>query len=582
MAYQNSISLGIKLQPSKEVQTELETVIRELEKNSNIDLKLDTSQINKSLKEFGDTLSTISSQIKNGFNFGSVFNGQASGIDNVTNKLKEEQKAIEQTANTMKTLSNTKVQVLNDDGSVKETLKDITKLQDGISKTITLTNDLKNKKITASTTDNSGKEYSKLFDEANAKELQMIEKIAKANEKTQLNRKDSSKNDEIKQAEAVNKALEEEYILRQKLDATKSKMQSSVNTLSSNSKNSNNLNGFIDESVIKNIQTRLNSINTNSADSEIKELQTAIKNLSSSEPQIVRVQNAVLKLENNLKNMNGKYSGLVGDSSSKQELNNYIAQIENLKKVLSSLNSGESFNGAKLSQELNKGTNASRELSTAVKNSSSALRLAQKDATTFGQAIKNTLQNTGLYLGTYQAIQMISNAFKSGVKTVIDMDTSLGNLNKVANMTNEQLLQMRDSAVSMGKELGRSSIEIANAQAEFGRLYKTQDEINAMTKVSVMGANVMDGVTSAEVAKGLTTVVSSMKLEAKDSMDILDSMNEIQNNFRVGASDMLNALAEVGSTAYTSGTNLKQVEGYITSIAVATGKSGDEIGNSFF
>ena len=45
---------------------------------------------------------------------------------------------------------------------------------------------------------------------------------------------------------------------------------------------------------------------------------------------------------------------------------------------------------------------------------------------------------------------------------------------------------------------------------------------------------------------------------------------------------MLNALAEVGSTAYTSGTNLKQVEGYITSIAVATGKSGDEIGNSFF
>lgn len=43
---------------------------------------------------------------------------------------------------------------------------------------------------------------------------------------------------------------------------------------------------------------------------------------------------------------------------------------------------------------------------------------------------------------------------------------------------------------------------------------------------------------------------------------------------------MLEALSEVASTAKTSGTELANVEGYITAIAEATGESGSEIGNA--
>jgi TP901 family phage tail tape measure protein len=439
--YKNSILLGVKLRPTAEVQAELNTLISQLNGNSNIRLGIDTNQANQSLKEFSNTLTTITNQLKNGINL----NGNTDNID--------------------------------------------------------------------------------------------------------------------KQEQAV-----------RRLSSTITNMQNKLNTASSN--------GFINESVLTNLQNKLNGINTNTAESEIKELQRTINNLGSTDSQIVRLQNAITKMETGLTNMKGKYSTLVGDSSSRTQLDAYTSQVEKLKTILNSLQNGGTISGAKLASELNLGTNANRDLTNAVRNSSSAFKLAQNDANSFGSSIKNALSNAGLYVGTYQAIQMMANTFKDAVSTVIQMDTALGNLNKVVSMSSAQLLQMRDNAVEMGKELGRSSIEVANAQAEFGRLYKTQNEINSMTKVSVMGANVMDNVTSADVAKGLTTVITSMKLESKDSMDILDSMNEIQNNYRIGAKDLLNALAEVGSTAYTSGTNLKQVEGYITSIAVATGKSGDEIGNS--
>lgn len=43
---------------------------------------------------------------------------------------------------------------------------------------------------------------------------------------------------------------------------------------------------------------------------------------------------------------------------------------------------------------------------------------------------------------------------------------------------------------------------------------------------------------------------------------------------------MLNALAEVGSTAKTSGVELDELTGYITALTVATGKSGSEVGTA--
>jgi TP901 family phage tail tape measure protein len=131
-------------------------------------------------------------------------------------------------------------------------------------------------------------------------------------------------------------------------------------------------------------------------------------------------------------------------------------------------------------------------------------------------------------MSTYQAINMVFNAFKDGLKTVIDMNTEMANLNKVVDMSKSQLASMSDSAVQMGKDLGQSSVEVAKAQAEFGRMYKDSSTINELSKTAIMGANVMDDTSTAEVAKGLTTIISSMKLEAKDSMTILDSMNEIK------------------------------------------------------
>ena len=206
--------------------------------------------------------------------------------------------------------------------------------------------------------------------------------------------------------------------------------------------------------------------------------------------------------------------------------------------------------------------------------------LSTRNAVSFGSAIGDVAKAVGIFDITHRAINATMNSFSNGVEDVVAMDTALADLNKVVDLSKSQLLSMRDASVEMGKALGRSSIDVAQGMAEFGRQYKNIEDIKRMTEASIIGANVMDGMSSGDVAKGLTTILNSMKMESTEVMTIIDSMNEIQNRYRISATDMTNALAKVGSVANTSGVDLQELEGYITAVTVATGKAGDEVGTA--
>lgn len=531
MAYKNGIQLNVNLTPLNDLKKELDSTIKALEKDNNLKLNINVNEISTSFKEIANIIGSLSTQLNKSFKI------DTSSIDNVGNKLKNIQN-LSSTSNTFK---------INSDGTT-ELVKSVDKINVGLGETITLTKDLEGKLTATSNIDYSKKQ--KEVDEQYKLQLKDLQEL---------------NNLELKR--------------QQELEKSQQKVKSIQETLNSKLSNSSK-NNLIDESVLKNLQKELNAINVDTPISKIKELKTQINNLGSSDNQIVKLQNEINKMISGLTSLKSKYGGLVGNSNSKKELEDYISEINKLKSTLNDLKSGKSLTGNQLSQQFTTARSASKELTNAVKDNASALKLAQKDASSFGDTIKHAFQSAGIFTSVYDGIRLISNGFKEGLQSVIDMDTALGNLNKVVNLSSQQLIQMRDSAVEMGKELGRSAVEVANAQAEFGRLYKDQNQINEMTRVSLMGANVMDGVSADEVAKSLTTIVTSMKKNATDSMSILDSMNEIQNNYRVGADDLMKALAEVGSTAYTSGANLEKVEGYITAISVATGQSGDEVGNA--
>jgi methyl-accepting chemotaxis protein len=74
----------------------------------------------------------------------------------------------------------------------------------------------------------------------------------------------------------------------------------------------------------------------------------------------------------------------------------------------------------------------------------------------------------------------VVNAVKNGVQYVTEMDTALTNLSKVVDMSKNQMNEMRDSAISLGKELGKNSAEIMAGMAEWALDIAEENNISVM------------------------------------------------------------------------------------------------------
>lgn len=392
-----------------------------------------------------------------------------------------------------------------------------------------------------------------------------------------------------KLSEEEEKYIEQIYKANDALDVKKMKLQSVVDGLYSR--------GNIPENELNNsgLNEMISGLNLGSSGVDFERINQALQKQLTLEKEIISTKkqeqketaNAIkqqLDLVDKVEKVKDKYNSQIDAIEKVNEAflksskgSSLKTELENIRTEVNNLNPS---NVNELNNHMSKLDATIKNTKTDISVMGKEWSLATNNANTFTGAIGEALKKVGIFNIGYDIINGIENQFKDGVQSVIEMDSALADLNKVVDLSKSELLEMRNASVSLGKELGRNAVDVASGMAEFGRQYKDLEKIKEMTEASIIGANVMDNVTSGEVAKGLTTVITSLKLESSEAINIINKLNEVQNNYRVESGDMLNALAEVGSTAKTSGVELNDLTGYITALTVATGKSGDEVGTA--
>lgn len=490
MAREQSLLINIEFESEASISKKLNALLKNIQKNNAFKIDLDTSSFNNSLKGLSSELNKINQQLNNTFN-ASMYSNQASQINNVTSAYKEQLATAKQIDNVSS--KTTKVS-LNPDGSVKEALSDVTKLNVGLGQTATIVNNVKSGMSTMT--------QSVSFDKIN-----------------------------------------------NTIDSMKSKLES----LKSNN--------FIDDSVIGGLQSKLNSINTNTPEKEILELQSVINNLGNSESQIVRVQNAISKMQSNLTSMKGKYGNLVGDSSSINELKAYEGEIKNLQSILQKLNGGTTFSGSKISSELNKASSASKDLKNSVVQSSNALRLASKEASTLGDSLSRAFKNSGIFISTYQVFNIIRN----GLTDIKNLDDALRDLKRVSDDVSASLINSFVSqANSMAIALGNTTEGVIKATTTFKQLgYTFKEASEYMAKNSIILSNVGD-MSAEDSANAIVSILKGFRMEASQTTSVVDMLNEAGNRFAITTGQLAEGL-RVGSASLAIANNdLAQSSALIT------------------
>ena len=192
----------------------------------------------------------------------------------------------------------------------------------------------------------------------------------------------------------------------------------------------------------------------------------------------------------------------------------------------------------------------------------------KQQAAQSGNAMTRALENAYKFLRFYLVgglLVRVVNAFRDSINTVTELDTSLTELNKVADLTNVQLEKITDKAYELGKVIGRTGKEVIDATAEFKRAgFDIEDSLN-LSNQALLLTNIGDGIDDVkEASSSLIAVLKGFKLEAESTSHVVDSLNEVSNNYAVDTVNLTEILKRTSGTIAQTGTSFEELIGLAT------------------
>lgn len=176
-------------------------------------------------------------------------------------------------------------------------------------------------------------------------------------------------------------------------------------------------------------------------------------------------------------------------------------------------------------------------------------------------------------------IYTVEKAFTSLVKSTIDVQKSLTDINVILNVSTKTLDQFGNSLFDIAKNTGQTFDAVAQAATELSRqglgleetLKRTQDAL-ILTRLS--------GLDTVSAVEALTATINSFNKAGLDSTVIINKLANVDAAFAVSSGDLAEAIKRVGSSAADAGVDFDELLAIVTSVQQTTARGGAVIGNS--
>ena len=310
-------------------------------------------------------------------------------------------------------------------------------------------------------------------------------------------------------------------------------------------------NSFIDDSVLTNLQTKLNSINTNTPEKEFNELRNAINNLSSSDSGIVRLQSSINRLQERIANIKKNKIDVI-DANEINEIKQAENEVNNLKNMLSQLQGGDIIDGKKITSSINQATSSVRTLESEFRNVNTT---ASGLATTMKSIFSYALGGSGIYLAL--------NSIREAINTTISLDDSLRDLKRVTDLTSSEYENFMKVANQTAIALGTTTSGAIDATTRFSQLgFSFKESSEYLSEYALLLSNVSD-ISATEASSAIVSVLKGFQMETSEVASIVDTINEAGNKFAIDSGGLANALQVGAANLSIAGNDLQQASALI-------------------
>lgn len=167
------------------------------------------------------------------------------------------------------------------------------------------------------------------------------------------------------------------------------------------------------------------------------------------------------------------------------------------------------------------------------------------------------------------SIVQVKNTVMDMVNSVISLDDSLVELQKVTDLEGDSLSKFVGEAYDAGAELAKTGQEMVDASTSFAKSGYDADTSLELGKVASMYTNIADEeIAAGDAANFIIAQLKAFKLEADDtnktlenSYHIIDAVNEISNDYAVSSADIAKNLGISSSVMANAGNTLEETIG---------------------
>lgn len=177
------------------------------------------------------------------------------------------------------------------------------------------------------------------------------------------------------------------------------------------------------------------------------------------------------------------------------------------------------------------------------------------------------------------AVYAVGKAFSEIIKSTIQVEKQLADINVVLNTSQKSLANFGRSLFDIARSTANPFSEVTKAATEFARQGLGVQETLKRTNDALVLSR-LSGLDAAKSVDALTAAVNSFSKAGLNSTQIINKLANVDAGFAVSSADLAEAISRVGSTAQDVGVDIDQLIALVTAAQQTTARGGAVIGNS--
>ena len=263
------------------------------------------------------------------------------------------------------------------------------------------------------------------------------------------------------------------------------------------------------------------------------------------------------KIERDMLSLQNSMDGQIGPRSKEQQklLDMYQSRLQQIKNSTVSYDAttGRFSDGTALNEQERLQFNKEIEKSQAAQaEKMAAINLRQKESVGLIQSIANgfkaSFRNLTDYSLAYAIIGKIRQSFNQLWQSTQQLNSAMVDLQIASGMSFKEVKNMMYDFNALGKELGKSTQEVAQAANDWLRAGYEGAEATELVRNS-MQLSVLGMINSAEATEYLISMLKGWKLEVKEVGSIVDKLTAVDMAAAISAGDLATALARANTSA---------------------------------